>query len=173
MPRLLAGALIFATGFAAWPLLEYAIHGLLSHRFRTFASPLHWEHHRDPRRVFTSVLAWGPSALLLFGIAALLIGPAAAGAFCGGVLAGFLRYEHVHWRIHFRAPRNERQRIQRAHHLAHHFCDPNAYFGVTTRVLDRLFGSLPAQHRADYERVIDHPPLHGASNFGTLWPRRA
>ena len=101
------------------------------------------------------------------------VGPAAAGAFSAGLLTGFLRYEYVHWRIHFRAPRSERQRVLRAHHLSHHFCDPNAYFGVTTRFFDRLFGSLPRHHRSDYERVIDRPPLRGESNFGTIWPRRA
>lgn len=173
MVRVLEAALLCASGFLAWPLLEYAIHGWLSHRFQTFVSPLHWEHHREPRRVFTSVLAWGPSAFVVFAVGAAIFGAFAAGAFTAGVLAGFLRYEYVHWRIHFRAPRNERQRIQRAHHLAHHFRNPKAYFGVTTSFFDRLFGSLPADHRSDYERVVDHPVLQGASNLGTLWPRRS
>jgi sterol desaturase/sphingolipid hydroxylase (fatty acid hydroxylase superfamily) len=173
MADFLEYGLLFAAGFLLWPLLEYAVHGWLSHRFRTFVSPLHWEHHQDPRRVFTSILAWGPSALLVFALGAAVVGPVASGALSGGVLAGFLRYEYVHWRIHFRAPRNERQRRQRAHHLAHHFRDPKAYFGVTTSFFDRLFGSLPERYREDYERVIDHPPLRGASNFGTILPRKA
>lgn len=173
MIRLLEIPLLFGCGLLGWPLLEYAIHGWLSHRFRTFVSPLHWEHHRDPRRVFTSILAWGPSALVLFALIAASIGPVAAGAVSSGLLVGFLRYEYVHWRIHFRTPRNQRQRLLRAHHLSHHFRDPNAYFGVTTSFFDRLFGSLPEDHLSDYAQVIDHPPLHGRSNFGTLWPRRA
>jgi sterol desaturase/sphingolipid hydroxylase (fatty acid hydroxylase superfamily) len=163
----------FGAGLILWPLLEYAIHGWLSHRFQTFVSPLHWEHHRDPRRVFTSVLAWAPGAAVLFALLSLGLGMAIAAPISAGALVGFLRYEYVHWRIHFREPRNERQRTLKAHHLAHHFCDPKAYYGVTTRVCDRLFGSLPAKHREDYARVADRPPLRGRSNFGRLLPRRA
>jgi dihydroceramide fatty acyl 2-hydroxylase len=169
----LVSILLFGLGFLLWPLLEYAIHGVLSHRFQTPVSPLHWEHHQDPRRVFTSVLAWGPGAAALFGLLSLALGTAVAAPISLGALVGFLRYEYVHWRIHFREPRNEGQRMLKAHHLAHHFCDPKAYYGVTTRICDRLFGSLPAKHPEDYARVVDRPPLRGRSNFGTLLPRRA
>ena len=149
------------------------IHGWLSHTFRTFAGPLHWEHHRDPRRVFTSVVVWLPAGVALLLALALAIGLAPAGAVAVGTLAGFLRYEYVHWRIHFRAPRNSRQERLRVHHLAHHFRDPKAYHGVTTRFWDSVFGTLPASHAEDYARVAHHGPLTGASNFGTLRPRRA
>jgi sterol desaturase/sphingolipid hydroxylase (fatty acid hydroxylase superfamily) len=40
-----ADVLIFAAGLLAWTLLEYVIHGLLSHRLRTFATALHAAHH--------------------------------------------------------------------------------------------------------------------------------
>ena len=35
-----------------------------------------------------------------------------------GIVAGFLRYERVHLRIHFRAPANARQELLRVHHLS-------------------------------------------------------
>jgi len=170
---ILSTALLVVVGFFAWSFLEYLIHGLMSHRWRTFASPLHWEHHREPHRVFTSVLVWAPSGLLLFLLLAAVLGWQAAGALSGGILIGFLRYEYVHWRIHFRAPRTARQELLRRHHLAHHFRNPKAYHGVTTRFWDRVFGTLPASYAEDYARVAHHPPLVGKSNFGSLWPRRA
>jgi dihydroceramide fatty acyl 2-hydroxylase len=163
-PLLLAGA-----GWLAWPFVEYLVHGVLSHRYRTLVSPLHWGHHREPRAVFTSPYAWVPSALAFYVIAALLVGAAPAAFFSVGVLAGFIRYEQVHWRIHFREPRNSRERLRRDHHLAHHFVDPKSYHGVTTRLCDRLFGTLPANHARDYERASRRPPLQGASNWGVLW----
>lgn len=169
-PLLLLALLL--VGFSAWSFLEYVIHGWLSHTFKTPAAPLHWGHHRNPHNVFTSVGVWAPTALAIYGVLALAIGAAPAGAFVLGVLAGFLRYEFVHWRIHFRAPRNARQELLRVHHLSHHFRNPKAYHGVTTRFWDRLFGTLPAQHRDDYARVAHHLPLTGASNFGRLWPKR-
>ena len=111
-------------------------------------------------------------ALSIWGLLALAIGAAPAGAVVLGVLAGFVRYEHVHWRIHFRAPVSARQELLRVHHLSHHFRNPKAYHGVTTRFWDRLFGTLPARHRDDYARVAHHAPLVGKSNFGRLWPQR-
>jgi len=156
-------------GFLAWGLLEYAIHGLLAHRFKTFVSPLHADHHRDPRRVFTSPVAVLPVALLLFGAAALIADPLRAIGFVGGALAGFCRYEWMHWRFHFREPRGKRERLLRSHHLAHHYCDPRAYHGVSTRLWDRLFGTLPAHWKEDYARVANRTPLAGESNFAEIW----
>jgi len=148
-------------GRLCWSPLEYAIHGLLSHRFRTFVTPLHWSHHRTPAAVFTSPLAWVPTAAVAFAVAAALAGVAVGGAFSLGLLSGFLHYEYVHWRIHFRRPTSRRQRRLRDHHLAHHFVDPRAYHGVTSHAWDRVFGTLPASREADYARGAAFPPLGG------------
>lgn len=159
-------------GLASWSFVEYLIHGLLSHRFRTFVSPLHWGHHREPRAVFTSPLAWLPILALLFALAASLAGAFVGGSFLLGLLAGFLHYEWFHWRIHFRNPRSERERRLRAHHLAHHFRNPRAYHGVTTRFWDRVFGTLPDTWPADYAATADRPPLAGPSNLAASWNPR-
>lgn len=166
---LLAGGL----GLLAWPLVEYAIHGLLAHRFRTPVSPLHWGHHRTPAAVFTSPLAWVPVAAAVCALAVSVAGAAPGIAFTAGLLAGFLHYEYVHWRIHFREPRSRRQARLRSHHLAHHFVKPHAYHGVTTRFWDHVFGSLPEGWENDYARAAGRPPLQGPSNLRASWsPRR-
>lgn len=161
-------------GWLSWSLVEYGIHGILAHRFQTPVSPLHWGHHRTPAAVFTSPLAWVPTALVLFAAAAAVAGSLPAAALLLGLLAGFFHYEYVHWRIHFREPRSDRERLLREHHLAHHFRNPRAYHGVTTRLWDRVFGTLPADHAADYARVADRRPLQGPSNLAEIWnPRTA
>ena len=159
MQSLLWLALLFLLGLAAWPLLEYTIHGVLAHGLRTPVSPLHWVHHVHPGRVFTSPLAWVPLVALLYALAGSQLGRAPGPALVSGLLAGFLHYEYVHWRIHFRQPRSERERRLREHHLAHHYRNPKAYLGVTTRFWDRVFGTLPAAHRADYAAVAQRLPL--------------
>jgi dihydroceramide fatty acyl 2-hydroxylase len=159
-----------AVGLLLWPLVEYGVHGWLSHAWRTPVTPFHWEHHIHPERVFTSPLAWVPSLALIYGLGALTLGAWPAAGLALGVLAGFLRYERIHYRIHFRVPRNERERRLRAHHLAHHFRNPRAYFGVTTPFWDRVFGSLPESAAEDYARVADRPPLPGRSNLGSIRP---
>ena len=162
----------FGGGLLLWPLVEYLIHGVLAHGLRTPVSPLHWGHHRAPERVFTSPLAWVPSLALVFAGLAFFLDAAPAAALSAGLLVGFLHYEYVHWRIHFRAPRSDREARLRVHHLAHHYRNPLAYYGVSTRLLDRAFGSLPKQWETDYAAVADHPPLGGPSNLGQLIPRR-
>jgi sterol desaturase/sphingolipid hydroxylase (fatty acid hydroxylase superfamily) len=159
-------------GFLFWGLLEYAIHGGLAHRWKTFVSPLHASHHRDPRRVFASPIAVLPIALLLSAVAALFTGPLRAIFFIAGVIVGFARYEWLHWRFHFREPRSRRERVLRCHHLAHHYCDTRNYHGVSTRLWDRVFGTLPASWRADYARVEGRAPLAGNSNFAEVWNPR-
>ncbi len=163
---------LLLAGFLFWGLLEYTIHGLLAHRWKTIASPLHAEHHRRPQHVFTSPIAVLPVTLLLFGVTTLVASPLQASWFVGGALAGFCHYERLHWRIHFREPRNERERLLRNHHLAHHFCNSRVYHGVSTRLWDRVFGTLPAGWKDDYAQVEDRAPLAGKSNFVEIWNPR-
>lgn len=163
---------LLLAGFLFWGLLEYAIHGPLSHRWKTFVSPLHANHHRSPRNVFTSPIAVLPITLLLFGATTLVASPLQASFFIGGTLAGFCRYEWMHWRFHFREPRGKRERLLRSHHLAHHFCNSRVYHGVSTRLWDRVFGTLPANWKKDYVRVEGLAPLTGKSNFVEIWNPR-
>jgi sterol desaturase/sphingolipid hydroxylase (fatty acid hydroxylase superfamily) len=134
---------------------------------------MHWGHHRTPAAVFTSPIAWVPIALAIFGLAALILGVPLGCAFTAGLLVGFARYEWTHWRIHFSQPRTARERLLREHHLAHHFVNPRAYHGVTTRLWDRVFGTLPERCAQDYARVANHPPIAGLSNLRLVWNPRA
>ncbi len=159
-------------GLLAWPLIEYGVHGVLGHRHQTFVTPLHGVHHKEPRAVFTSPAAWVPATLAVGALSVWLTGPWPGGAFTLGALAGFLRYEYTHWRIHFRLPRNTAEERRRAHHLAHHYVDARNYHGVTTRFWDHVLGTLPERWERDYARVAKHPPLEGRSNLGQLTPTR-
>ena len=155
-------ALSALLGFASWPLVEHAVHGWLSHRLRGPIARMHWTHHRNPRNLFTPASAWIPAALLLCALLAWPLGPARAAAAVTGLVLGFLRYERIHYRIHFGPLRSAREVRLRQHHLAHHLCNSNAYFGVTQRLTDRVFGSLPPQWRDDYARVAACSPLTSA-----------
>ncbi len=156
---------MFAIGLFAWTFIEYGIHGFLSHIFTTFATPLHDEHHRDPHAVFT-VGAWLPTALisiLVFGI----FGLTPATTIWLGIVAGFLSYEFLHYRMHFVRPICALEDRMRTRHLAHHFREPTAIFGVTNDIWDRAFGSEPGHARLEAMRASVAPtqPLTGPSNF--------
>ncbi len=157
--------LLFFAGIFLWTFVEYFVHGVLSHRRRGFPARAHASHHRNPGGVFTSPRAWIPPALAVFVLFTLALGLARALPLWTGLITGFALYELFHWHIHFRTPRTRWGRRLRAHHLAHHYVNPRAYFGVTTRLWDRLLGSLPASWPRDYARVAGRPPTRGRSNF--------
>jgi sterol desaturase/sphingolipid hydroxylase (fatty acid hydroxylase superfamily) len=165
---MLADALVFGAGLFAWTLLEYVIHGVLGHAHRTFVTRLHEVHHRDPRAVF-ALGAWIPVAVVLAGGWA-MFGAAPAVIFLGGVAAGFAGYELVHYRIHFFKPACALEARLRARHLAHHFREPDALFGVTTRLWDVVFGTEPEARRMRElaEAGAGIAPLAGASNLGRM-----
>ena len=165
---MLADTLIFAAGVFVWTLLEYVIHGVLGHAHRTFVSGLHEVHHRDPRAVF-ALGSWIPVAAVI-GSASWILGAAPGVIFLGGVAAGFAGYEFVHYRIHFSTPSCALEERLRARHLAHHFKEPDAIFGVTSRLWDVVFGTEPEATRmrelAKAGAAI--APLAGRSNFGRV-----
>jgi len=164
----------FGLGIFLWSFIEYLIHGILSHRFRTPVAAMHWEHHRNPRRVFTSpIVAIIVSPLLWLGFS-MLLGKFFAFVLITGVVVGFARYEYVHWRIHFREPKNKYQQRLKAHHLAHHFCNARMYHGVTTDFWDRVFGTLNSEELREqhYQKSLLTPTMEGESNFGDIYSWR-
>jgi hypothetical protein len=168
---LIAGQVFaFAIGLAAWPGVEYLIHCTLSHKYRTFVTPLHMGHHKNPHGVLTAPHAWVPVSLAIWGLASLAFGVVWATPAALGLLVGFARYERFHWRIHFDTPRNAREELLFAHHLAHHYKDAKNYHGVTTRVMDHVFGTLPAHWKDDYARVAGRPPLVPKDTFAVYRP---
>src|SRR5271154_4564816 len=120
---MIVDALIFIAGLFAWTFVEYVIHGVLGHAHRTFVTPLHDVHHRDPRAVF-ALGAWIPTALVLVGMIA-WFGLDAGVIFYGGIVCGFAIYEWVHYRIHFVKPTSGVEERLRARHLAHHAGEPD------------------------------------------------
>lgn len=159
MSNLIECLALVMLGGLLWTLLEYFVHGILSHRFSTPVSPLHWGHHLYLERVFTPALAWIPVTILISSLLIFSIGLLDGISLAIGLFVGFVYYEYCHWRIHFRKPLSRRQRLLRDHHLAHHFRNPKAYFGVTTTFWDSVFGSLPNTYLDDYRQAGQCHPL--------------
>ncbi|HTW88807.1 MAG TPA: sterol desaturase family protein [Candidatus Binataceae bacterium] len=163
-----ADLLLLGAGLLAWTFLEYAIHGWMSHRFFTFATPLHQVHHHDPAAVF-AVGAWLPTAAVF---SALLIGfgMTPAIAFICGLIGGFVIYEAVHYRLHFASPANHYEERLRTRHLAHHLAMNDRCLGVTSALWDRVFGTEPRPHEmAAVAALLDAvEPIAGRSNLGRI-----
>ena len=158
-------AAMFILGLLAWTLIEYTIHGFLSHIFDTPVTRLHAVHHRDPHAVFTAG-AWAPIAIvsaIIFAVFGLNLATAA----WLGIVTGFLGYELFHYRFHFSVPLCAFEDRMRTRHLAHHHRAPELIFGVTNDWWDRAFGSEPEAGRLGEMRAsfAMTPPLSGRSNL--------
>jgi sterol desaturase/sphingolipid hydroxylase (fatty acid hydroxylase superfamily) len=148
-----APAVWLVLGLFSWPALEYALHRFLGHeaRFSSRFKAEHLKHHRHGdyfAGASGKLLAAVPAAATLFAGTLLLTRRAAcAGAFTSGFLGCYLLYEGLHKRLHTHAPRSRLGLALRKHHLLHHFVDARVNHGVTTRLFDRLLGTLRTQER--------------------------
>jgi dihydroceramide fatty acyl 2-hydroxylase len=157
-----------ALGLVAWSFLEYFIHGCLAHLRKTPVSRIHDVHHRDPRAVFT-IGTWLPLAIIWITLLA-AIGWTRSFFFYSGILAGFVIYEIIHYRLHFTPPSFALEAHLRERHLVHHLVAPGLCLGVSSPVWDLIFGTEP--RRSEFERmasrVTDAAPLDGPTNISRL-----
>jgi dihydroceramide fatty acyl 2-hydroxylase len=165
---MISNVAIFAAGLLSWTLLEYAIHGGMAHLHKTFVTPIHAAHHRDPHAVF-AIGSWLPSIAILVLLYS-LFGCAPGVVFYFGLLCGFGAYEIVHYRLHFARALMPWEHRLRARHLVHHLRRSRMWLGVTTSLWDRVFGTQPSREEfaALYASVKDVAPLSGPSNLHSL-----
>lgn len=156
--------LFFPLGFVSWQVMEYFIHkkifhwqgiGPISRRFHDIAHGFHHKYPDDPERlvmpIAVSVTLGSAFALGL----TLLHRPSLTLPWWCGLVAGYLFYDFIHWSTHFRKPLTSWGKVMRAHHMAHHFADIDANFGISHRWVDRVMGTLKIRKR-DERRKDDN-----------------
>ncbi len=146
----------------AIPFVEWAMHKIALHRPPSATSSGHLRHHQVPDDLDWVMLS-GQSAVffLVFagGFGALVAAPGALAtgspaALLTGVLCAWLavwNYEWTHLIIHTSFRTRLRYYLRRRSlHRLHHWRNENYWFGVTTSVGDRVFGTLPS-HKGDVD----------------------
>lgn len=134
---------LFPLGFFTWQLAEYWIHKKV---FHTWPGPTaHGFHHKypddDTRLVMPLTVSIGLASLIGGGL--YFVGrPDLTIPFWAGLVFGYLWYDFLHWSTHHREPLTEWGKKLRAHHLAHHFGDPDKNFGISHMWMDKMLGSL-------------------------------
>lgn len=166
--------LLVLLGFAAWPVLEYALHRWGYHRLRTqwfeWYNLLHGRHHRDPQAVENYGLP--SAAVLAAAVAGLLLLPLGV---IGGLLIGYGIAVWVHLGAHGRLPLPDAfGRWVIAHHMEHHK-DPAGNFSIVAPFLDSWFSTrcrpLPpgAAIRRALQPWMDECDIVGLVNHGSWW----
>jgi sterol desaturase/sphingolipid hydroxylase (fatty acid hydroxylase superfamily) len=143
-------SLLFILGLFFWTFAEYAMHRYLFHFvselnfIRRLKYIFHGIHHEFPREEKRTLMPPIPGLVIVsiyFLLGYVLIGMNGAYAISGFVL-GYTFYSCLHYSIHiFTAPKFLQHLW--THHLIHHYQQPEKAFGVTTRVWDRVFHSMP------------------------------
>jgi len=137
-----------ALGWAAWSLLEYAMHRFLFHAevrsetARIAALLAHGHHHvwpDDPRRIAATPVQIGSVTLLFYGVFMTTLGPTLGWAALAGALVGYVAYEWVHWTAHHGRPTSRLGRALQAHHMKHHHLAPHSRWGIGSPVWDWIF----------------------------------
>ena len=151
--------LAFSTGLFVWTLAEYSLHRFIFHfQPRTpwqerLSFLFHGVHHAQPMSKSRLVMPPAvsiPLALLFYvAFQGLLGGLLGRGHWVAplfsGFVSGYLAYDMLHYSTHhFRIRGGYLQRVRR-HHMRHHGATPDLRFGITTKLWDRAFGTLPAE----------------------------
>jgi len=135
-------------GVLLWTLMEYVIHSIGFHwptqsRRWLALQASHDSHHdepSDPMRIVAQLTTSLPVALVTFTALSLAFWDMKPAALVMvGVMAGYLAYEIIHYRIHLGRKSWWLPRALVRHHLYHHHKNQTRCYGVTTPLWDWVF----------------------------------
>ncbi|KAF9189941.1 fatty acid alpha-hydroxylase [Haplosporangium sp. Z 767] len=145
--------IFFLCGVFLWTLAEYVIHRFLFHLDDLLPDStfwliahflLHGIHHYVPmdrlRLVMPPVLAIA-LATPLNQLAHTLLPKAQAYGVFGGLLFGYILYDMVHYYLHHARVFKIHFKRMKTYHLAHHYKNYEAGYGITSVFFDKLFGT--------------------------------
>ncbi|KAF9438876.1 fatty acid alpha-hydroxylase [Entomortierella beljakovae] len=145
---------VFVGGVLTWSLAEYSIHRFLFHvddllPDSTYSNVahflLHGIHHYLPMDRLRLVMP--PVLTILIGtplymLAHTLFDYFTANALMSGVYFGYICYDMVHYYLHHARVLDFHFKEMKTYHLAHHYKNYDNGYGITSKVWDRVFGTL-------------------------------
>ncbi len=140
------------SGVFVWTFLEYMLHRFAFHFAvnpsselqRDVAFLIHGVHHDYPHDQDRLVMPPVGSLLIaavLGPIAYVALGPVVFPAAFAGLIGGYIWYDLSHYGTHHWRPQTAFGRMQRRHHLQHHFVSDKINYGVSSPLWDRVFGT--------------------------------
>lgn len=152
-------ALLLGSGFVSWSLIEYGLHRFVFHYDarsrlgRELLYQAHLSHHENPtatNRLFASLFLSVPIAALYWLVAWIATGSVATASYLFiGMSSGYFCYEWLHYQCHHGKSHLLLLRYLRKYHLLHHYKTPGLRFGVTSPLLDLVFGTFqPVTNRS-------------------------
>jgi len=138
-------------GLISWAMIEYCLHRFIFHykatteRTRAIIYKVHLIHHDYPKSVddlFASLRMSIPISAFYCLLAWSVVGSWQAVVYLFiGLIAGYFTYEWLHYHVHHGTPRFRVTRYLKKYHMLHHHQTPELRFGVTSPLIDLLFGT--------------------------------
>lgn len=169
--KLGAGQIVgfFVAGVLGWTFVEYWLHRWFFHLppgksqlRRTILFIAHGYHHEFPndpgRLVAPPVLSW-PLATVIGLLCWLSCGVYWHAVF-GGICAGYLAYDWMHYYTHHGRPKTRMGKFMRRFHQEHHFKNHDTQFGLSSPLWDVVLGTFrkPTEpERAEIDYLKDKP----------------
>eukprot|EP01135_Chromosphaera_perkinsii_P003379 Nk52_evm3s242 gene=Nk52_evmTU3s242 len=143
--------LVFPLGILFWTITEYTIHRFAFHTMPgtswiliTLHFMFHGIHHKCPldryRLVMPPIISL-TFAYCFYNLVRSLLPFNMSCAFVSGFAVGYMYYDLFHYFCHHAKFTNEYVRDMKSYHMAHHFQEPNAGFGVSNKLWDIVFGT--------------------------------
>jgi dihydroceramide fatty acyl 2-hydroxylase len=145
--------MLLVSGLLSWGPIEYGLHRFIFHYDaqsilgRKFVHAAHLAHHENPKatdNLFAALLISVPIAAGYWLLAWVVLGTWRAASYLFiGLIGGYFCYEWLHFQAHHGSPRLRLFRHLKKYHLLHHYRTPGLRFGVTSPLLDLMFGTFP------------------------------
>ena len=159
--------ILILIGFVCWSFIEYVLHRFIFHYDsrsplgRKFLYLVHISHHDNPeskKKTLATLFLTGPISGAYWLLAWSVTGSWIWASYLFlGMATGYFCYDWLHFQCHHGKSRLRVLRYLRKYHLLHHYKTPELRFGVTSPLVDLLFGTfrpvLDESHRADRSAI--------------------
>lgn len=146
----LAGIGMFVVGLATWTIVEYVMHrfvfhyeppGKLGKELHFIFHGVHHDYPNDSKRLVMPPSMSIPLAIGFYFLFRSIISGDLFFPFFAGLVLGYLMYDMLHYAIHHVEFKGRMWNELKAHHLKHHFKDPDKGYGVSSKLWDIVIGS--------------------------------
>jgi sterol desaturase/sphingolipid hydroxylase (fatty acid hydroxylase superfamily) len=145
---------LFVAGVIMWTFAEYALHRFVFHthfpgkfgeRMSFIMHGVHHDYPKDSKRLVMVPTISIPLALIFYALFYVIFGGVYLAPVFSGFVAGYLVYDMTHYAIHHYNTKNPYWLKLKQTHSLHHYGNDHDYYGVTSRMWDHVFGTLPEE----------------------------
>ena len=144
--------LFLIIGFVCWSFIEYGLHRFIFHYDahsafgKRFLYLVHISHHENPeskKKTSAILFLTGPISVAYWLLAWFITGSWVSASYLFlGMATGYFCYDWLHFQCHHGKSRLRVLRYLKKYHLLHHHQTPELRFGVTSPLVDLIFGTF-------------------------------